>query len=177
MRYLQATPTHGLEFTREGGSSIFGYTDADWAGDIESRRSTSGYVNSLQSEKRGEYKSDKLARYCAERGIQQKFTVPYTPQLNGVAERMNRTLVECARCMMEHAGLGKSYWGGTVMTAMFHRNRCRHAPSIYISSVDNEETDPGQHQSVWMPRVCSSASRKTLEVRLQVIALSFSGVS
>ena len=31
-------------FTRGKGSRICGYTDADWAGDIESRRSTSGYV-------------------------------------------------------------------------------------------------------------------------------------
>uniref|UniRef100_A0AAV1UEK1 Reverse transcriptase Ty1/copia-type domain-containing protein n=1 Tax=Peronospora matthiolae TaxID=2874970 RepID=A0AAV1UEK1_9STRA len=37
---------------------------------------------------------------------------------------MNRTLVECARCMMEHAGLVKSYWGEAVMTAMFLRNLC-----------------------------------------------------
>lgn len=37
---------------------------------------------------------------------------------------MNRTLVECARCMMEHAGLEKSYWGKAVMTAMFLRKRC-----------------------------------------------------
>uniref|UniRef100_A0AAV1VGZ7 Integrase catalytic domain-containing protein n=1 Tax=Peronospora matthiolae TaxID=2874970 RepID=A0AAV1VGZ7_9STRA len=81
-------------------------------------------VKYLQSDNGGEYKSDKLARFCAEQGIQQRFTPPYTPQLNGVAERMNRTLVECARCMMEHAGLGKSYWGEAVMTAMFLRNRC-----------------------------------------------------
>uniref|UniRef100_A0AAV1UKU7 Integrase catalytic domain-containing protein n=1 Tax=Peronospora matthiolae TaxID=2874970 RepID=A0AAV1UKU7_9STRA len=72
-------------------------------------------VKYLQSDNGGEYKSDKLARFCAERGIQQRFTPPYTPQLNGVAERMNRTLVECARCMMEHAGLGKSYWGEAVI--------------------------------------------------------------
>ena len=57
-------------------------------------------------------------------GIAQKFTPPYTPKLNGVAERMNRTLVESARCMMEHAGLTKSYWGEAVMTANFLRNRC-----------------------------------------------------
>uniref|UniRef100_A0AAV1U852 Reverse transcriptase Ty1/copia-type domain-containing protein n=1 Tax=Peronospora matthiolae TaxID=2874970 RepID=A0AAV1U852_9STRA len=37
LRYLQAAPNHGLEFTREEGSRICGYTDADWAGDIESR--------------------------------------------------------------------------------------------------------------------------------------------
>ncbi|KAG4035868.1 hypothetical protein PC123_g28564 [Phytophthora cactorum] len=37
---------------------------------------------------------------------------------------MNRTLVESARCMLEHAGLSKSYWGEAVMTATFLRNRC-----------------------------------------------------
>ncbi|KAG2959134.1 hypothetical protein PC120_g28195 [Phytophthora cactorum] len=65
-----------------------------------------------------------MAKFCKDRGIEQKFTPPYTPQLNGVAERMNRTLVECARCMLEHAGLSKSYWGEAVMTATFLRNRC-----------------------------------------------------
>ena len=33
-------------------------------------------------------------------GIHQKLTVPYSPQQNGVAERMNRTLMESARSMM-----------------------------------------------------------------------------
>ncbi|KAG3097372.1 Retrovirus-related Pol polyprotein from transposon TNT 1-94 [Phytophthora idaei] len=44
LRYLQATPTHGLEFSREDSFGVCGYSDADWAGDIESRRSTSGYA-------------------------------------------------------------------------------------------------------------------------------------
>uniref|UniRef100_H3H9M9 CCHC-type domain-containing protein n=1 Tax=Phytophthora ramorum TaxID=164328 RepID=H3H9M9_PHYRM len=44
LRYLQATPTHGLEFLREDSLGMCGYSDADWAGDIESRRSTSGYA-------------------------------------------------------------------------------------------------------------------------------------
>ncbi|KAG3230861.1 hypothetical protein PI124_g24042 [Phytophthora idaei] len=44
LRYLQATPTHGLEFSREDSCGVCGYSDADWAGDIESRRSTSGYA-------------------------------------------------------------------------------------------------------------------------------------
>ncbi|CAI5746576.1 unnamed protein product [Peronospora destructor] len=37
---------------------------------------------------------------------------------------MNCTFVECARCMIEHAGLGKRYWGKAVMKTMFLRNRC-----------------------------------------------------
>ena len=37
---------------------------------------------------------------------------------------MNRTLVESARCMLEHANLGNAYWGEAIMTANFHRNRC-----------------------------------------------------
>ena len=65
-----------------------------------------------------------MAKFCKQRGIELKFTPPYTPQLNGVAERMNRTLVECARCMIEHAGLPKTYWGEAVMTSAFLRNRC-----------------------------------------------------
>ena len=133
-------------------------------------------MKSLQSDNGGEYKSDKLARFGAERQIQPKFTPPYTPQLNAVAERTNRTLVECARRTMEYAGLGKSYWGEAVMTAMFLRNRCPTPRQVAISSVDDEETDPGQPQSVCMSRILSRVSSKTLEVRLQYITLSFPGL-
>ena len=44
MRYLQATSTQGLEYSRQDNCCVCGYSDADWAGDIESRRSTSGYA-------------------------------------------------------------------------------------------------------------------------------------
>ncbi|KAF1318426.1 Integrase catalytic core protein, partial [Globisporangium splendens] len=45
LRYLQATPTHDIRFS--GSGELSGYSDADWAGDIETRRSTSGYVFTL----------------------------------------------------------------------------------------------------------------------------------
>ncbi|KAG6615828.1 retrovirus-related pol polyprotein from transposon tnt 1-94 [Phytophthora cinnamomi] len=80
-------------------------------------------VKTLRSDNGGEYTSREMAKFCSDRGIVQKFTPPYTPQLNGVAG-MNRTLVECARCMLEHAGLSKSYWGEAVVTATFLWNRC-----------------------------------------------------
>uniref|UniRef100_A0AAV1UXI3 Integrase catalytic domain-containing protein n=1 Tax=Peronospora matthiolae TaxID=2874970 RepID=A0AAV1UXI3_9STRA len=71
---------------------------------------TGNRVKVLRSDKGGEYKSREMTKLCSSRGMVQKFTPPYILQLNGVAERMNRTLVECARCMLEHAGLSKAYW-------------------------------------------------------------------
>ncbi|POM66197.1 Putative retroelement, partial [Phytophthora palmivora] len=69
-------------------------------------------VKQLRSDNGGEYKSREMAKFCRERGIVQKFTPPYTPQLNGVAERMNRTLVESTflwnRCPTRATSHGKS---------------------------------------------------------------------
>jgi hypothetical protein len=41
--YLRSTPTIGLTFYGTE-LNLFGYSDADWAGDLDSRRSTTGYV-------------------------------------------------------------------------------------------------------------------------------------
>ena len=46
-------------------------------------------------------------------------TVPDTPQHNGVAERMNQTIVEKGRCMLKLAKLPKSFWGESVNTAVY----------------------------------------------------------
>lgn len=44
LQYLQETQTQGIRFSGSGDGELVGYLDADWAGDIESRRSTSGYA-------------------------------------------------------------------------------------------------------------------------------------
>ena len=43
LRYLNSSPGKGLLFSKHGHLSIDGYTDADWAGSADDRRSTSGY--------------------------------------------------------------------------------------------------------------------------------------
>ncbi|KAM0019206.1 putative RNA-directed DNA polymerase [Helianthus debilis subsp. tardiflorus] len=43
IRYLKGTTGHGILFKSNGHSEIQAYTDADWAGDKGTRRSTSGY--------------------------------------------------------------------------------------------------------------------------------------
>ena len=55
--------------------------------------------------------------------------IPRTPQQNGVAERMNRTLNERVRTMRLHAGLPKKFWADAVSTAAYLINR---GPSILM---------------------------------------------
>ncbi|CAL8084990.1 unnamed protein product [Prunus armeniaca] len=42
LRYLKVTPGKGLMFCKYGHTDVEGYTDADWAGSVTDRRSTSG---------------------------------------------------------------------------------------------------------------------------------------
>ncbi len=47
LRYLQGTRNYGLVFVGGDQDTLLGYSDSDWAGDIITRRSTSGYVFQL----------------------------------------------------------------------------------------------------------------------------------
>jgi len=47
-----------------------------------------------------EYLSTETRQHFEDCGIRFELTIPYTPQQNGVAERMNRTIIEKARCMI-----------------------------------------------------------------------------
>lgn len=44
MRYVKGTLEFGIWYQREGKSELLGYTDSDYAGDVDDSRSTSGYV-------------------------------------------------------------------------------------------------------------------------------------
>ncbi|KAE8655249.1 hypothetical protein F3Y22_tig00117034pilonHSYRG01568 [Hibiscus syriacus] len=61
--------------------------------------------------------------FCKEHGIKRHFTVRKTPQQNGVAERMNRSLNERARCLRLNAGLPKYFWAEAVNMACYLINR------------------------------------------------------
>ena len=46
-----------------------------------------------------------------------------TPSMNGVAERLNRTLKDMVRSMISHSTLPASLWGKALKTAMYCKNR------------------------------------------------------
>ena len=57
--------------------------------------------------------------FCKKCGIERQNTTPYTPQHNGVVERMNRTLMEKARSMLSSAGIGQEFWVEAVETTCY----------------------------------------------------------
>lgn len=81
-------------------------------------------VKSVRHDGAKEYTQGKFAELCSQLGIEQQCTVPYSPQQNGIAERINRTLCERARSMLQHAGLPKDFWAEAVSNAANLRNRC-----------------------------------------------------
>ncbi|GKD29930.1 putative RNA-directed DNA polymerase [Tanacetum coccineum] len=81
------------------------------------KRQTGKKLKCIRSDNGGEYIRP-FDVYCKEHGIQHQKTPPRTPQLNGLAERMNRTLVERVRCLLLHAGLPASFWGEALNTAV-----------------------------------------------------------
>ena len=66
-------------------------------------------VKCLRSDNGGEYIDGRFSEYCTTQGIRMEKTIPRTPQQNGMAERMNKTLNEHARSMRLHAGLPKTF--------------------------------------------------------------------
>lgn len=90
------------------------------------------------------FRTDNGAEYCSKEfdnffrvnGITHQLSNVYTPQQNGVAERINRTLVERAKCMIFDADLDKSYWAEAVNMAAYIINRS--VSSVLIDKTPEE---------------------------------------
>lgn len=80
-------------------------------------------VSKLRADNGGEYISNEYKEFCKQKGIQLIYTVPYNPKMNGVAERLNRTLVEKARSMLIASGVDRLFWNEAVKTANYLKNR------------------------------------------------------
>ncbi|GMF35418.1 unnamed protein product [Phytophthora fragariaefolia] len=52
-------------------------------------------------------------------GMECSLTVKHTPEQNGVAERMIRTIILRTRCLLEHFGLPKQMWAEAAVTAAY----------------------------------------------------------
>jgi len=61
--------------------------------------------------------------YDKKTGVVVEFTTAYIPEQNGVAERLNRTLITKVRAMLTETDLPQWLWGEAAYAACYLHNR------------------------------------------------------
>ena len=96
-------------------------TFMEWKAMVE--RECGRKLKKLRSDNGGEYTSNEFETKFKEEGMKHQLTVPKTPEQNGVAERLNRKLMEIVRSMLSQSGLPKCFWAEALSPATYLRNR------------------------------------------------------
>jgi transposase InsO family protein len=79
-------------------------------------------IKALRTDGGGEFEKE-FEAYLKKDGIKHEITPPYTPEQNGVAERLNRTIVERVRTILAETNLPKSLWAELAATVVYLKNR------------------------------------------------------
>ena len=85
-------------------------------------KSTGKNLKALRSDNGGEYTSLEFESYLKEEGIVHQITIPKSPQQNGVAERLNRTVMNMVRSMLAVYKMPQCFWAEDLNTAVYLRN-------------------------------------------------------
>ena len=80
-------------------------------------------IKVLRSDHRGEYLSKVFNTHLEAAGTVCKLTPHNTPQLNGVAECLNCTLLEWIQALIHKSGSPKTLWGEVLQHATWLKNR------------------------------------------------------
>lgn len=78
----------------------------------------------LQSDKGGEYTSNRFRRFCSSNGIEQRLTTTDSPASNGASERLNRSLLNLTRCSLLASDVPDRdrFWAEALAAACHVRN-------------------------------------------------------
>nr|GFB68813.1 hypothetical protein [Tanacetum cinerariifolium] len=76
-------------------------------------------VKVIRSDNGTEFKNNDLNQFCGIKGIKREFSVPRTPQQNGIAERKNRTRIEAAKTMLADSLLPIPFWDEAFNTTCY----------------------------------------------------------
>jgi transposase InsO family protein len=86
-------------------------------------RQTGRKVKHVKTDNGREYVNEELQHYFEDiNGIDHQKTIPYHPEMNGMAERLNRTIFQKVRALLYDSKLPDSLWAEAAMTANFLRN-------------------------------------------------------
>eukprot|EP00253_Pinus_taeda_P027958 PITA_27958 len=110
-------------------------------------------IKCLRSDRGGEFISNEFFDFCEEHGIRKEFSTAKTPQQNGVVQRMNRTVQQMARAMLDEPGTPATFWGEAAFAAVVILKKtnvwvnCTQTPHELWYVVDKEENTPRQVRS------------------------------
>uniref|UniRef100_A0A2N9HW24 Integrase catalytic domain-containing protein n=1 Tax=Fagus sylvatica TaxID=28930 RepID=A0A2N9HW24_FAGSY len=110
-----------------------------WKAEMENQ--TRRKIKCLRTNNGIKYRECDFLKFCEEHGIKRHFTVQKTHQQNGVAERLNRTITETARCLRLNAELPKIFWAEAVSKTCYIINR---SPRVAFDGKVAEEVWTGQ---------------------------------
>ncbi|CAH9141104.1 unnamed protein product [Cuscuta epithymum] len=125
----------------------------EWKNLVENQ--TGKKVKTIRTDNGLEFCNKDMDQLCVDCGIRRHKTVPYTPQQNGIAERMNRTVLDKVRSMLATAGLSKKFWGEAVNTAVYLINR---SPSVPLGGKCPESVFSNKHLDLSNLRVFGCAA-------------------
>jgi hypothetical protein len=110
-------------------------------------------VLAVRSDNGGEFISRDFDALLTERGSSRERTAAHTPQQNGVAERINRTLLNSIRAMLHDGQLDDSFWDEALRTAVNIHNR---VPTRALNGKTPHEAWTGNKPRVGHMRVFGS---------------------
>ena len=70
-----------------------------------------------------------MKEFCDKNGIKREYTIPGTPQHNGVVERQNRSVQQMARSMMNAINVSKTFWVEDIHTYIHILNKSHLRPN------------------------------------------------
>jgi transposase InsO family protein len=76
----------------------------------------------LCTDRGGEYTGNAVKCFLEDQGIGHEITTPDMPQHNGMAERMNQTLLNKVQALLTDTGLPESYWYNALSYAAYLHN-------------------------------------------------------
>jgi transposase InsO family protein len=77
----------------------------------------------LRTDNGVEFTTAEFTAYYVDEGIQCHYSVPYSPQQNGVVECRNQTMVTTAYALLKQRGMPVKFWGEAVMIVVHLLNR------------------------------------------------------
>lgn len=89
----------------------------------ESENLTGKKIKVLRCDNGKEYVNDEIVSFAKSRGIVINKCPAYVHELNGTAERFNRTIMNMSRCLLAEANVEKKYWPEIVCAATYLKNR------------------------------------------------------